>query len=126
MAQTVPPRRRVRWWVWSLVIGLWTVFLLLPNSEGPLRELSPERREVLAKIAHVVGYTALTVLSGWLRLPLRWRWVLIVILMGHASLTELLQRLPQIGRGGSLADVGWDHLGVIFGILLSWKWWVSD
>jgi VanZ family protein len=127
MIDTVPSRRRIRWWIWSLVIGLWTVLLLLPIADpGPLRDLPAERREVLAKIVHVLAYAALTILSGWLRVPLRWRWLLIVVLMGHASLTELLQKLPQIGRGGSLADVGWDHLGVLLGLVITWKWWIRE
>lgn len=125
MASPPPSSRRYRWLVWSLVVGLWTVLLLLPISEhNPLERIPAARREILAKLAHVAGYAALTILAGWLRLPMRWRWLLILFLMGHASVTELLQ--VPIGRGGSLNDVGWDHLGVLCGVLATWKWWINE
>src|SRR5262245_62030219 len=105
------PNRRLRCIVWWSVLAIWTVLLLIPiPSTGPLADMPPSRREIIAKFGHVLAYLGLTAMAGWLRVPVRWRWLLIFVLMAHGSVTELLQ-IP-VGRGGSLADVGWDHLGV--------------
>jgi hypothetical protein len=80
---------------------------------------------ILAKILHVVAYAGLAILSGWLRLPCRWRWVILFIIMAHAPVTELLQ-LNIEGRTGTLRDVGLDHLGIGLGLLLTWKWWAEQ
>ena len=43
----------------------------------------------------------------------------------HASATELLQVVLKdyCHRGGSLEDVGLDHLGIAIGFVVSWQWW---
>jgi hypothetical protein len=39
----------------------------------------------------------------------------------HGIVTECLQ--PYVGRGGALADVGLDHLGIALGLAIGWRWW---
>jgi hypothetical protein len=29
-------------------------------------------------------------------------------------------------RHGDLPDVGYDHVGILLGVLASWKWWVRE
>jgi VanZ family protein len=79
------------------------------------------RKYIFMKSAHVSAYALLTILSGWLNVSIRYRWLLLFFIMAHAPVTELLQ-IP-VGRGGSLDDVGYDHLGVFLGLLMTWKWW---
>ena len=114
--------RRARWLIWWAFLALWTMLLLVPVPEtGALADLPPGRRELIAKCVHVVTYGLLTVLSAWLHVPLRWRWALLFVITVHGTVTELLQ--TQVGRGGSLTDVGWDNLGVFLGLVLTWRWW---
>jgi VanZ family protein len=113
---------RARWSICSAFFLLWTILLLVPIPDtGPLEDLPPGRREIVAKFVHVITYALLAVMGGWLHVTVRWRWALLFVLMAHGTLTELLQ--TQVGRGGSLGDVGWDHLGVLLGLAATWKWW---
>jgi VanZ family protein len=45
--------------------------------------------------------------------------------MAHAAATELIQ-LKIAGRSGQLTDVGIDHVGVLLGLMLTWKWWSAE
>jgi hypothetical protein len=108
--------------VWLLYFLAWTAALLLPMPGGtpPGLEWVTPWKFSLAKSLHLAAYAVLAVLSGWLHVPLRFRWILLFIIMAHAPVTELIQ-LRVEGRTGSLHDVGLDHLGL--GLVLSWKWW---
>ncbi len=61
-------------------------------------------------------------LSAGLRVPCRFRWMLLFVIMVHAPATELLQQFVE-GRTGMLSDVGLDHLGIALGLLLTWQRW---
>jgi VanZ family protein len=127
--QETDPRRPGTLWswrglVWLAYFALWTSGLLMPMpSDGstPARWLTPYKYAI-AKSLHVAAYAGLAALGGWLRLPCRFRWILLFVIMVHAPATELLQRFVE-GRTGSLKDVGLDHLGVGLGLLLTCKWW---
>lgn len=114
--------------IWSMYTASWTAMLLLPGQAtealASINELLQSRKFIVAKSLHILGYVTLALLSGWWRVPLRYRWLLMFFLMVHATVTELLQLL--IGRGGRLEDVGLDHLGILLGVGLTWKWWTSD
>jgi len=126
-----PPRSRWIWrgwiWrglVWSVYFAVWTYGLLMPMPPGSSAGwtwLAPFKFG-LAKPLHVVAYAGLAGLSGWLRAPCRFRWIVLFIIMAHATVTELLQ-LQVEGRTGTLQDVGLDHLGIGLGLLITWKWW---
>jgi VanZ family protein len=113
---------RFRWTMWIAFLALWTIGLLAPiTNVGPLEDMPIGRKYIVMKSAHVSAYALLTILSGWLNVSIRYRWLLLFFIMAHAPVTELLQ-IP-VGRGGSLDDVGYDHLGVFLGLLMTWKWW---
>lgn len=106
--------------IWTVYFVLWTIGLLMPME--PVTGETLTLRFIFAKILHVVAYAGLAALSGWLRLPCRWRWLILFVIMAHAPATELLQLNIQ-GRTGALRDVGLDHLGIGLGLLFTWKWW---
>jgi hypothetical protein len=106
--------------IWSVYLIIWTIGLLVPMPEETGHGLS--LKFIAAKILHVVAYAGLACLSGWLRIPCRWRWLVLFVIMAHAPATELLQ-LNIRGRTGTLRDVGLDHLGIGLGLLLTWRWW---
>jgi len=113
-----------RWLAWSVYFAAWTYGLLMPMPAGISEGWTwlASYRFVLAKALHVTAYAGLAGLSGWLRVPCRFRWILLFIIMAHGPATELLQ-LRIEGRTGDLRDVGLDHLGIGLGLLLTWKWW---
>lgn len=118
----------IRWLVWSLYVVVWTIALEVPvvAPEGlPGREVILTYRMFFAKSAHVAAYVVLTVLSAWVPLPGRYRPVMMFFLMAHAAASEMAQIYlePYCHRGGSVADVGLDHLGIAIGLAVSWKWW---
>jgi VanZ family protein len=121
-------RRKWAWIVWLSFVVIWTALLCSPiprSAERVVGDLDISRREVAAKVVHVCGYALLALLTGWLRVPWRFRVPLMFLVMAHAAATELIQR-QVAGRSGQLTDVGLDHVGVLFGLLLSWKWWSAD
>jgi hypothetical protein len=117
-------KARQRWLLWLAFLGLWTTALLVPVPRLGLTfgGLGVDSKDVLAKAVHVMAYAAFAVLTGWLRVPVRLRWLPLFFVTAHGTLTELLQQLT-LTRTGSLTDVGWDNLGVALGLLASWKWW---
>jgi hypothetical protein len=125
------PRRR--WQLWGLYVIAWTVALLYPivpdiGLEGTEELLTV--RAVIGKTAHVSAYAVMAVLTGWLRAPTRYRWLLVFFVMAHATATEMGQWVmnEQLGwsiRTGDLRDVAYDNVGILMGLLLSWKWWTQ-
>jgi VanZ family protein len=118
-----------RWLVWTAFLVGWTLLLTLPVPR-PLSEVAeqhiPGGRYAVAKTVHVLSYALFTILSGWLRTPLRYRPLLMFALMAHATLTEHLQVfLVDSQRQGSLFDVAFDNAGVLLGFLVSWTWWTG-
>jgi VanZ family protein len=119
------PSQPRRWLLWLAFVALWTTALLVPIPQHPLTlaGADPNLRFPIAKTIHVLAYATFAILTGWLGVPARLRWLLLFVVMAHAPATELLQRLLPTGRTGTLADVGFDHLGVALGLLVSWKRW---
>jgi VanZ family protein len=108
----------------------WTAALLLPYPRsGPLSmaDLDVNLRFLFAKSLHALAYAFLTVLTAWLRVPARRRSLMMFLLMGHATLTEVLQMtFESLGRSGSLLDVAIDNGGIAAGLLISWCWWMQE
>src|SRR4051794_36984890 len=100
-----------RWLIWGFYLTLWTIALLLPggseNWPGP--EIDEVRKHIIAKSMHVSAYAGLAILSGWLGVPARFRFLLVFLMMAHGTVTELLQLHIQ-GRTGALRDVGFNNL----------------
>jgi VanZ family protein len=101
----------------------WTFALLLPSPERylPSEDLREHSFEI-AKTLHLTAYALCAILSGLLRVPWRYRWLLLVGLGLHAALTEYLQQFVR-SRHPSLRDVGLDLVGISAGVVCSWKWW---
>ena len=116
----------LRWLVWVLYLCAWTAALLTTHPVQLATVVFPETtlRFLAAKLLHVSAYALLAVLSGWLRAPLRYRWLLLAFLPAHALGTEFLQQFVEL-RTGSWEDVGIDHLGLALGLTLSWRQWRS-
>ena len=117
-----------RWLAWSVFFLLLTTLLVLPGNvheQLPLGEFILSRKVLFAKIVHLAFYAVFAILSGWLRVPLRWRPALMFLLMLHGAATEFIQLYVPY-RNGSLSDVLFDHLGIAIGFLISWKWWTRS
>lgn len=113
-----------RWLVWILYVLAWTKALLTPIPAPATEVLGPH--PLLAflfnKSLHVAAYLVLSILSAWLHVPRRWRWLLLVFMSLHAVGTEYGQQFVAT-RHPSWRDVGLDHLGICLGVALSSKWW---
>jgi VanZ like family len=117
--------RKARFQVWLTFAVCWTAALVAPiRDQTPwvVTSIDIDLKYVVAKTVHVVGYALFTGLTGWLGVGMRFRWLLMFVLMSHATVTELIQEFVP-GRSGSLHDVAFDHAGVALGLLLTWKWW---
>lgn len=116
----------LRKYIWLLYTVAWTAALLTPH---PVRIadalLSEEDAFYASKILHVSAYAVLAMLSGWVRAPVPWRPWLLGFLSAHALGTEFCQRFVPL-RYPSWTDVGWDHLGIVWGLVVSWRWWVRE
>jgi VanZ family protein len=114
---------RLRWTAWGVYVAAWTAALLTSYPVEVAHEVLPEEHIYsTSKTLHVSAYAVLTVLSGWLCVAPRRRWLLLLFLSAHAMGTEYLQGFVPM-RGPSWADVGFDHVGIVWGLILSWKWW---
>jgi VanZ family protein len=103
----------IRWTLWMLCVAVWTLMLVTPQPAKIMQDVLP---------AHVLSYAFLTVLAAWLRVRGDRRWLLLVFLSLHGMATEYVQtHVP--GRSGSWRDVGIDHIGILLGLALSWRWW---
>jgi len=88
----------IRWLIWIGFVVAWTIALEVPapETEGlPGGEMIDSNRRLIAKSAHVAVYVVMAMLSGWVPIALRYRWVMMFFLMGHAWGTEYLQELLQ-------------------------------
>jgi hypothetical protein len=118
----------IRWLIWSGFVIAWTVGLEMPvppPEQMPAGEFIVTNRFLFGKSLHAVAYALMTVLSVWVPMPVRYRWLMMFFLMGHAWGSEMLQEAlePWCHRGGSLGDVGFDVIGIVLGVAVSWKWW---
>ena len=126
------PKSRWRWPVWLLFVLAWSAALLVPNpvvlwlghSNGagkphPQLQLA---LHLFSKSVHVCAYALAAGLTAWLRVAGRWRWALLAFWSVHAFATEFLQQFVPT-RGASLYDVCLDHIGLLIGVALTWRWW---
>jgi hypothetical protein len=117
-----------RWLIWMGFVVGWSIALEVPFQDTaglPGGEFIMTNRMVVTKSLHVCVYVVMTILSGWVPMPARYRWLMMLFLMIHATGSELLQLALEshFHRGGSLTDVGFDNLGILIGVIVSWKWW---
>src|SRR5262245_20404541 len=77
-------RAVTRWLIWTCVVIAWTLALEFPvpdPGEGPAGEFLLTNKFLIGKSAHIGAYAILAVLSAWLPVPLRYRWLLMFFLM---------------------------------------------
>jgi VanZ family protein len=113
-----------RWLIWGLFLAAWSLALLTPHPVHVAKAiLHSESSFYFAKGLHISAYAVLAILTGWLRVSAPERWVLLALLFLHALATEVLQSfVPE--RGPDLVDTARDHVGLLIGVLLSWRWWL--
>ncbi len=121
----------IRWTLWLIFITAWTIALEtpVPNPEDlPGGQVIATNRYLIAKSLHVAVYAVFAFSAGLLRIPARYRWLMMLFLMGHAVATELLQSALQTwcNRTGSIYDAGFDQIGIMIGAALGWKWWTAE
>lgn len=116
-------RKRLALMAWILYVLVLSRALLM---ELPIAPPQDKRRQeelfLFSKTVHVVAYAGFAILSGNLRLPRPYRWGLILIMSLHAMGTEYGQTFLKT-RHPSWRDVGLDHIGMLIGLAISWKWW---
>jgi VanZ family protein len=113
------------WLVWAVYGVVWTTFLLTTFPLKIRDAVVPEEYAFPSgKALHVAAYAVFAVLTAWLPVRQRWRWLLLGLLSLHAFGTEFTQQF--VGRGASLTDVGLDHIGLLAGVLLTWKCWRTE
>src|ERR1700687_4920161 len=102
----MPKDRKARWLVWGVYVALGTTLLALPArtiDRLPGRDIFASYKYFFAKSLHIGGYAVMTILCGSLHVAGRCRWLLIFFLMGHATVTEMIQyHVPALGRAGEL------------------------
>jgi VanZ family protein len=114
---------RLRWAVWLVYLAAWTTALLTPHPVQVAEAVLPEPAIWPAsKTLHLTAYAGLAILTGWLRVPRKARWGLLLFLSFHTMATEYLQHFVPT-RVPSWEDVFIDHVGLLLGLLVSWRWW---
>jgi VanZ family protein len=109
---------------WCMCVGVWTAALLTiyPVQMGEA-VTPPSLHFPAAKCLHICAYAFLTVYLTWLPLPLRGCCLLLAFLSLHAAGTEFGQQFVP-GRHPAFTDVLIDHIGLMLGIVLTWKRWL--
>jgi VanZ family protein len=114
---------RLRWLVWGVYLAAWTAALLTPQPVEVAEAVLPESAVFpAAKSLHIAAYAGLAILTAWLPVRRKTRWGLLAFLSFHTMATEYLQHFVPT-RYPSWEDVFIDHVGLLLGLLLSWRWW---
>lgn len=117
--------RVLRVLLWAGLLVPWTWALLVPVPPRAVRAVGGATASFyVSKALHMSVYTTLAVLTAWLPMSRKWRFLLIILLIAHGGSTEYLQQFVE--RGASWRDFGLDTLGVCLGCLLSWRRWGPD
>lgn len=105
--------------VFLFCLALWTHELLAENPvpDSVKQRIPVEWRFRLAKGLHVGAYAFLTVLAGWLPVPGKLFWGVIVLLVLHGVAGEIGQTFVD-GRHGSTRDVLLDWAGIVIGLVV--------
>jgi hypothetical protein len=108
--------------VFFVLLGLWTVALLVPIPKGPAEVVGDDLNKLFfAKALHASAYAFLTILAGLINATRRQHWWLLALLSFHGFATEFLQLF--VDRGASWNDVRIDHIGIFTGLLIGWRQW---
>ena len=112
--------------LWLMCLGVWTLALL---TAFPVQVkdavLPPQAGYPACKLLHISAYAFLAAFAAWLLPENRMRFLPLVFLSLHAFGTEFLQQFVE-SRTGSLPDVGFNHVGIGLGLLLTWWKWLPN
>ena len=108
--------------IWAGSFAAWTAALLIPIPSGAVRSVGGAGPSFwISKVMHVGGYAVLALMTAFLPVRPKLRWVCLAALVLHGGLTEYLQQFVQ--RGSSWRDFGLDCLGCVLGTLLAGARW---
>lgn len=119
----MPGRARIHASIFFTFLALWTIALLVPIPTQTASQVlgGASGMFLFAKTLHVSAYAFLTLLGGSMVLTRQQRWLILAILSFHAFASEFLQQFTS--RTPSWKDVGLDHIGILIGLALGWRWW---
>lgn len=92
---------------------LQTALLYWPRITGPEGGLPVD------KVAHLATFAGVAALGVWAGVPVRW---VVLILVGQAVVSELVQAFLLEGRGGDPWDLVADLAGIVVGIVAAARW----
>jgi VanZ family protein len=112
-----------RWLIWGVFLAALTTGLLRPEPVSLADEVLPHEAMFSAfKTVHITAFALLVVLTAWLPVTSRTRWRLLAFVSAYAMVTEYLQNFVP-SRTASWMDVGFNHVGIVLGLALSWRVW---
>jgi len=115
----------MRWVLWLVLLSIWTVVLLTSEPVRFTRKhITPRTDLPVSKFVHVGAYAFLTATAVFLPLSGWRRWLLVLALSLHGTVTEYLQTFVNM-RTGQLLDVLLNHLGIALGLMLTYRWWFT-
>ncbi len=115
----------MRWVLWLVLLTIWTIGLLTTEPVRFNRKYVVPRTDLpVGKFVHVGAYAFLTATAAFLPLPGWRRWLLVLGLSLHGTLTEYLQTFIDL-RSGQLLDVLLNHVGIVLGLVLACRWWFT-
>lgn len=121
--------KRAGWCIWWAFTVLWSAALVVPTPTpaffGPTDETRQFVKFLVSKTTHVLAYVAWTVFTGWLRPSFGSRLLLLFFLLAHAVATEWIQAQLTY-RDGTLRDAALDHIGILLGLVVGWRWWTAS
>ena len=105
--------------LWVGLLVTWTWALLIPIPGEVVERVGGHTRSlIISKTLHGGVYATLAIITLLLPLPLKWRWLLLGVVIAHGGATEYLQQFVQ--RGSSWWDFALDTGAVLFGAGLYW------
>jgi VanZ family protein len=103
----------------------WTTALVVPRPDDFVPDpLSPSPDIPFSEMVHVGGYAFFAALTAWARPPRRLRGWLLLGLVLHALGSEVAQGFVP-PRTASWVDAAFDLVGIVLGVILTWKWWAA-
>ena len=105
------------WFLFLVLLGLWTWKLLEPSPVPESVEAMPtDLKFILAKMAHAGAYAFLTILAAFLPVRRPYFWTVVATLALHGIGTEIGQYTMAVGRHGCVQDVLIDWAGIGLGL----------
>lgn len=114
------------WAIWLVLLSIWTLALVTTYPAQIKQQVLPREASFPAsKMLHVSAYAFLAGFAAFLPSRGGWRWLPLVVLSLHGFGTEYWQTFVPM-RYGCWSDVAIDHVGILLGSLLTWKWWLPS